>query len=186
MDIKSCCFIGHREIDNTKELTLRITNEIKTLINEGVTRFLFGSRSNFNTLCYEITTQLKKQFPFIIRIAYDTKHENSLSELERHKVERQYQAVTQNIINLFGYEEIYKPEKSLDGGKASYIERNQAMIDDSDVCIFYYDDHYTPKQMRISNKSIGGIYTSKNSGTAIAFKYATQKSKRIINVFKTL
>ena len=29
-------------------------------------------------------------------------------------------------------------------GKASYIERNFAMIDDSDYCIFYYDNNYKP------------------------------------------
>ena len=80
---------------------------------------------------------------------------------------------------------MYKPKVVNASGKASYIERNQAMIDDSDICIFYYDENYIPKQKRISNKSIVGLYTSKNSGTAIAYRYATQKAKHIINVLTT-
>lgn len=50
-------------------------------------------------------------------------------------------------------------------GRVSYVERNQAMINDSDYCIFYYDENYQPK-----------------SGTALAYTYAKQKKKQIINI----
>ena len=29
--------------------------------------------------------------------------------------------------------------------KASYVERNQAMINNSNYCVFYYDENYQPK-----------------------------------------
>ena len=58
------------------------------------------------------------------------------------------------------------------GGKAAYIERYQAMIDNSKYCIFYFDyDNYA------------NISTAKTSGTAIAYKYAKSKNKIIINLF---
>lgn len=59
-----------------------------------------------------------------------------------------------------------------------------AMIDDSDYCVFYYDSSYRPKRKCISNKSISGLWTSEKSGTALAYKYAQKKKKRIINVFE--
>ena len=50
-------------------------------------------------------------------------------------------------------------------------------------CIFYYDPNYSPKQRQISNKNIGGTWTSMVSGTAIAYQYALRKNKVIINLF---
>ena len=45
-------------------------------------------------------------------------------------------------------------------GRASYIERNELMIDDSDYCVFYI------------NKN-----TKYKSGTKIALNYARRKTK---------
>lgn len=56
-------------------------------------------------------------------------------------------------------------------------------VDDSDICIVYYDETYTPKQRQISHKSVGGIWTSPNSGTAIAYQYANRKGRQIINLY---
>ena len=60
-------------------------------------------------------------------------------------------------------------------GKASYVERNQAMIDNSDYCVFYYDSSYQPKPKK-------NDYQPK-SGTAIIYAYAQQKKKNIVNLF---
>lgn len=54
-------------------------------------------------------------------------------------------------------------------GKASYIERNYAMIDLSSYCLFYYNENNNQKT---------------NSGTERAYIYAKRKGKKIINVFK--
>ena len=63
---KSCCFIGHREIEINDELIARLTAELESLIQSGVSRFLFGSRSDFDSLCHSVVTELKKKFPQIV------------------------------------------------------------------------------------------------------------------------
>ena len=54
------CFIGHRTIDKTEQLISSLKEAIINLINKGVTKFLFGSVGEFNSLALEIVTQLKK------------------------------------------------------------------------------------------------------------------------------
>ncbi len=56
------------------------------------------------------------------------------------------------------------------------------MIDASDICIFYYNESYQPPLRKNSKKD----YTSyqPKSGTGIAFAYAKQKKKKIINLFE--
>ena len=57
---KVCCFIGHRKIYLTKELEEKTKNVIENLIiNKEVTTFLFGSKSEFDSLCHKIVTDLK-------------------------------------------------------------------------------------------------------------------------------
>ena len=70
-----------------------------------------------------------------------------------------------------GFEEEFEHKTKYEAGKASYIKRNQAMIDDSDFCVFYYNEDYTPS-------------TKTNSGTKIAYKYAIKMKKKVINLFK--
>ena len=61
MESKACCFIGHRKIEKSVELTQRVRAVINDLIeNKGVTTFLFGSRSEFDDLCHEIVTELQR------------------------------------------------------------------------------------------------------------------------------
>ena len=62
-----------------------------------------------------------------------------------------------------------------------YVERNQAMIDNSDYCIFYYNENYKPKPRKQSKQDIN--YYQLKSGTALTYKYAKQKKKKIINIF---
>lgn len=56
-----CCFLGHRKIKKTEELKKEIYKTLERLIScENVDTLLFGSKSEFNTLCHEIATELKK------------------------------------------------------------------------------------------------------------------------------
>ena len=60
------------------------------------------------------------------------------------------------------------------------------MIDNSDVCIFYYDKDYLPPKRR-GFKNSAGLYQP-NSGTRLAYEYALRKQReninlRIVNVF---
>ena len=60
------------------------------------------------------------------------------------------------------YEEIKRSDRVDSAGRASYIERNELMIDDSDYCIFYINEN-----------------TKYRSGTKIAHEYAKSKNKNI-------
>lgn len=71
-------------------------------------------------------------------------------------------------------------------GKASYVERNQDMINASDYCVFYYDPDYQPPKRKYSKRDVSE-YQPK-SGTRLAYEYAYSKkiercSIEIINLF---
>ena len=74
-------------------------------------------------------------------------------------------------IRLLGFEEEFEHKSKYEAGRASYVERNQAMINDSDFCIFYYNKNYVPS-------------TKTNSGTKLAYEYAVRRKKKIINLFE--
>ena len=150
-----CCFIGHRKIERTKELEDKVFKVVEDLTtNKNVDTFLFGSRSEFNNLCYEIVSTLKEKHPNIKRIY----------------VRGEYQYVDDKYKDIYfikGYEDSYLPNRCKVGSCASYIERNFEMIDKSNYCVFYYDKNYSLKT---------------TSGTKLAFDYATRKKKSICNV----
>ena len=59
--MKTCCIIGHRDFEKTNELERKLKDIILCLIErEGVTTFLFGSKSKFVDFCYNIVTEYKK------------------------------------------------------------------------------------------------------------------------------
>lgn len=68
----TCCFIGHRRIKHKKELASRLRDNICYLLEQGVATFLFGDHSEFNTLCYEVVSELREVYPKIRRIHYRT------------------------------------------------------------------------------------------------------------------
>ncbi len=106
MQEKTCCFIGHREINETEELKQQLYNNIESLIlKEGVDTFLFGSKSRFNSLCYEQVTELKKEYPYIKRVYV---------RAEFQKIDEIYKAYL-----LEHYESSYYPKKIVGAGRAS-------------------------------------------------------------------
>ena len=185
---KSCSFFGHRKIKETKELVSRVRNEIENLIvKHNVRVFLFGSRSDFDTLCHSIVTELKEKYPDIKRKVYTCKSEACTLEKERAYWEEIYSHFEKKPVALLGVEEEVEHKNKYLAGKAQYVERNQAMIDDSAYCIFYYDPFYLPPRRKYSKRSVGD-YQPK-SGTQLAFDYAHQKRRggkdlTIINVYE--
>lgn len=177
---KSCSFFGHRDTKVSDELKQCTKNIIEDLIiNHGVNDFLFGSRSNFDYLCHLIVTELKEKYSNIKRIAYTCKSECCILESERDYWENVYSFHRKKDVTFLGVEEEVEHKTKYIAGKASYVERNQAMINDSDYCLFYYDENYKPERRNYS-RSIG-FYQPK-SGTALAYIYANQKHKIIINI----
>ncbi|MBQ3034263.1 MAG: hypothetical protein IJD28_07765 [Deferribacterales bacterium] len=69
MGANTCCFIGHRNINETEELKIKLMSLIEKLIeDENVDTFLFGSKSRFNSLCLELVTKIKEKHPHVKRI----------------------------------------------------------------------------------------------------------------------
>lgn len=104
---------------------LFLKETIKRLITfYNVEVFLFGSKSQFDNLCYKIVSELREEHPNIKRV----------------KVRAEYQYISEDYKNylLKFYEDSYFSFQVDRDGKLSYIKRNQVMIDASDYCIFYY------------------------------------------------
>ena len=155
MKEKTCCFFGHRKINETEDLKSKLKEIIdKLIVDEIVDTFLFGSKSRFNSLCLELVTELKEKYPHIKRIY----------------VRAEYPYISEHYKNylLESYEYTYYPEKILNSGRAAYVERNYEMIDKSHFCIVYYDEPNAP--------------TTRKIGTKTAHDFAIKKEKRIINI----
>ena len=153
--IHTCCFFGHRTIDETEQLKLKLNEIIESLIiSDKVDTFLFGSKSRFDDLCLELVTELKEKHPHIKRIY----------------VRAEYPCISDRYKNylLESFEDTYYPEHIIGSGKAAYVERNYEMINKSHFCIVYYDEQKAP--------------TTRKSGTKIALTCAIKQNKKIINV----
>lgn len=176
-------FFGHRKIEITEELCERLKQTIENLILDGVDTFLFGSRSEFDNLCFSVVCELKQKYPNIKRISYNAPSETvftSKAEAEH------FEEIELKLFNKKVYYEYFEQkvdsEKSYKANKNAYIARNQEMIDASDICIFYYDKNYLPPKRKNSKRDL--LDYQPKSGTAIAFAYAKQKKKKIINVYE--
>ncbi|MBQ8295262.1 MAG: hypothetical protein IJX87_02375 [Clostridia bacterium] len=167
--MKTCSFFGHRNIRGSPELCETIRQTVVRLMQEnGVKIFLFGSASRFDELCLKIVTEIKAEYP----------------EIQRVYVRSQYPYLEKDYKEylLESYDDTYMPNRIENAGKASYVERNQEMIDASDFCVFYCDEAYKPPLRKQSRRSLTS-YQPK-SGTALAYQYAKQKKKEIINLYK--
>ncbi len=185
MKSKIACFIGHRKVELGEAETLKLKMIIENLIvKENVCVFLFGSKSEFDYLCHEIVTELKNKYPNIKRKRYTCTSESCVLEHEREHYEKIFSSVQKKEVRLLGFEKEVEFKNKWKAGKASYVERNQAMINDSDLCVFYYDENYKVDERKYSKRSFT-TYQPK-SGTWLAYDYAKQKKKEIINVFSKL
>ena len=79
---KAVCFIGHRDTEDTAEMRATIIDLlINLIIQEDATDFLFGSRSTFNDICYEIVTQMSLQTSCIMDMYSITQNKRFFSIL---------------------------------------------------------------------------------------------------------
>lgn len=160
-------FIGHHKIQNNELLTVQIKRTVLNLIDEKqVDTFLFGSRSDFNSLCLEVVTELQKERPQIRRVYVRAEYPYISKDYEDYL--------------LGSYDATYIPENVVDAGKAAYVERNYHMIDKADLCIFYYDENYKPPLKPATRGRI--TRDQPKSGTKVAYEYAIRQQKEIINL----
>ena len=158
--MKACSFFGHRDTEQTEELKQKVREIVERLIvEEGVDTFLFGSRSNFDELCHIVVTELKEKYPNIKRVYVRSQYSY---------LDKQYKDYL-----LKFYDDTTMPPRVEKAGRASYVERNQEMIDASDFCVFYYNSSYLPQKRKVTKRDIS-TYQPK-SGTRLAWGYAAQK-----------
>ena len=172
---KTACFFGHRKIDITDELKTTLYKEIECLIvDDKIETFLFGSKSEFDNICYKVVSDLKNKYPYIQRVYVRAEFEYIDGEGSR--------AYREGLMEL--YEHTYYPESVSGAGKAVYVKRNEYMVDNSSICVVYYDENYMPPRRKQSRRDLTDYQPS--SGTGVAYKYAEKKKRRIINLFSVL
>lgn len=147
---KVCSCFGHFNVDLTDELKARTSKEIDKALADGVRIFLFGGRSDFDDLVYDIVTEKKAQLPQleikrIFCFALDKQLRKPPTWFQRKEYE--------------GYE---CPTKDFDWWYTSIYYRNCAMIDQSDLVLFYAEER-------------------ENSGAYKTYKYAVKSKKKLVN-----
>ena len=153
----SCCIFGHREVEKTNELTLRLKSVFEDLIiNKKVNCFLFGGFGAFDDLCHEVITELKRKYSYIKRVyvCEDYKFIDRPHKRPKWLTNEDYEEFTYFEMRYTGfYQRIYF--------------RNCEIINNSDYCVFYVD------------------INQKYSGAKKALEYAIKKKKDYINIFDT-
>lgn len=163
--MKACSFFGHRDTPQTEELKQKVRETVKRLIEEeGVDTFLFGSRSKFDELCHIVVTELKEKYPHIQRIAYLCRHERGCLAGEGKDEQRRIKGLTGRDVYVREFEDIKRSSRVNSAGRASYVERNYWMIDES-CCVAYF---------------LRDI--KKKSGTQIAYLYAKKTGKTLVSL----
>ena len=165
--MKACSFFGHRDTPQTNELKAKVRETVERLIvEEGVDTFLFGSRSKFDELCHMVVTELREKYPHIQRIAYLCKHETACLAGVGMSLKHQIKELTGRDVYVAEYEDVKKSDRVNSAGRASYVQRNQWMINNSVCAIFYINN--------------GKRQLDKKSGTYFAYEYAKMRGICII------
>lgn len=149
---ETCSVFGHSTILITKELKNKLFETFENLIKQGCKNFYFGGLGEFDELCYKIVSELKLTYKHIKRIfcLSDSRHLRISKRPKWLKPEDYEEFVYLNLQFDWWYKRIYY--------------RNCAMIDKSDIVIFYVEER-------------------ENSGAYKAFKYAKRIKKEIINLY---
>lgn len=149
---KSCSVFGHREIEITQNLKVKIKLTFEDLIKkENVKYFYFGGFGEFDNLCWEIVSDLKKQYPHIYRIfcLSDPRHQR-LSKRPKWLKDDDYEEITYLDLGFdYWYSRLYY--------------RNCEMINRSDFVVFY-------------------VKHTERSGAYKAMQYAKKTNKHILNI----
>lgn len=142
MEMKACCFIGHRKVIEPEKIKERLKIIVTELLHQDYSVFYFGSKSCFDDIALKVVTNLKKEYPLIKRV-YVRSMYSEVDELYKNYL-------------LESYEDTYMPDGIENAGRASYVERNQSMINVSDCCVFYYLENYSPAQIKQSKRDLIG------------------------------
>lgn len=142
---KSACFIGDKLYNDKDEIELHLYYTIYGLIKKHITNFLFGDNTEFVESCYNAVTKLIENKNSVKRINF----------------------LSNDNLNFY-FEENYYPEDFVKSNEIDTLQKNCLMIDESVVCVFYYDFTFGESEKIIRS----------------SLKYANKKQKPIINVFE--
>lgn len=149
---KTCSVFGHSNVEITEDLTERTRVEIDRAINDGVRIFLFGGRSDFDDLCYDIVTEKRNAEPQLnIKRVFCFALDKQLRKPPRWFVRKEYEALE-------------CPTKDFDYWYTAIYYRNLAMIDRSDLVLFWVEKR-------------------ENSGAYKTYRYAVKRHKHFVNLY---
>ena len=103
------------------------------------------------------------KYPTIERVVYTCKSEFGVLKQDKKELEQMFSTAFKQDITLCEYEKEIEHKTKFTSGKASYIERNKAMIDASDFIVFYAKER-------------------PDSGAWKAYKYAVKRKKLLVNI----
>ncbi len=124
---KVCSCFGHSDVPITDDLRARTKAEIEKGIADGVRIFLFGGRSDFDDLCYDLVTEAKTAAPQLgIKRVFCFALDKQLRKPPRWFVRKEYEALE-------------CPAKDFDYWYTAIYYRNLAMIDRSDLVLMWVE-----------------------------------------------
>ncbi len=122
---KTCSCFGHTYVEITDELIARTRIEIDRAVADGVRIFLFGGRSDFDDLCYCLVTEKRNASPQLnIKRVFCFPLDKQLRKPPRWFIKKEYEALE-------------CPTKDFDYWYTAIYYRNLAMIDQSDLVLFW-------------------------------------------------
>lgn len=170
---KICAFVGHRNTKISQKLKDDVLEQvIKLVFEQDVERFVFARSGNFDNMCFEIVTNLQKYFSFI-KIIDLSSSTLRVGDVDDEILRALITFDTQSTYNV-------KSKKIIDVlNNVSIFELYKKMIDLSSWVVFYFDLNSLGY---LANKKVPS--SNEKSETFLAYRYALQNAKNIINMCK--
>ena len=140
---KSCVFFGHRcAFLSEQEKDLLRKKVIDLITKESVTDFVFGGYGDFDSIAFQIVSEIKKDYPHIRRVkalAYVPKYKEEMDHLNRV------------------YEFVYLP-KNTEAGPQRYaiVRRNRALSKECDFMVCYVMINFGGAYIAMKNAQANG------------------------------
>lgn len=155
--MKAVCFTGHREVNVTQELKIKMFDEMEQLVKNGATDFYAGGAIGFDMLAEKAVVALRKKYPQVkLHLVLPCPEEQQTlkwSEAEKEEYKKYLSlADTIEVCSSFYHRDCMRI-------------RNQRLVELSDICICYYNENHSA------------------SGTGQTVRLAQKKGIPIINVF---
>ena len=150
----TCCFTGHRQIEEGEIDTLknRLSQTIRLLIKKGYFCFVTGGALGFDTLAAQTVISLKKDYPMLILMVVAP----FMGQADRFSPHDKvvYEDIKSQADNYIALRQNYQ--------RGCMMERNKKMVDVSSCCVAYLN--------------------VQKSGTASTVRYAKQNNLKIIHL----